>query len=381
MQIYVVEQGDTVDSIAMAAGIPAETLVYDNQIGSPYRLAVGQALYIDDGVTMADRRELYVSGYAYPYIAEITLADTLRWLTAIYVFSYGFTREGNLIPPQADDAGVIAAARAAGVRPVLTLTPFGEDGRFNNNLVTVLVRDPEMQRKMIRELGIIMREKGYEGLDIDFEFIQADDREEFAAFVASATRAMNSIGFPVTVALAPKISRDQPGLLYEGVDYRLLGEAANRVLLMTYEWGYTYGPPMAVAPLNMVRRVVDFAVTEIPAGKITLGIPNYGYDWPLPYVRGTTQARTISNWEAVQIAIDHGVAIQFDEVAMSPFFRYWQYGIQHEVWFEDVRSIKAKFELLKEYGLSGVGYWQLMDYFRANWLLLDDMFVIEPGGL
>ena len=381
MQIYVVEQGDTVDSIAAATGLSIERLVYDNQIVSPYRLAVGQALYIDDGAAMADRRELYVSGYAYPYIDAITLTDTLQWLTSIYVFSYGFTMEGDLVPPQVDDARVIAAAREAGVRPILTLTPFGIDGRFNNNLVTVLVRDQNLQRRVIRELWVIMREKGYEGLDIDFEFIQADDREEFAAFVALTTRVMNTFGFPVTVALAPKTSRDQPGLLYEGVDYRLLGEAANRVLLMTYEWGYTYGPPMAVAPLNMVRRVVDYAVAEIPVEKITLGIPNYGYDWPLPYVRGTTQARTISNLEAVQIAIDYGVAIQFDETAMSPFFRYWQYGIQHEVWFEDVRSMKAKFDLLKEYGLSGVGYWQLMNYFRANWLLLDDLFVIEPSGL
>lgn len=381
MQIYVVEQGDTVDSIAAVTGISIEMLIYDNQIVYPYRLAVGQALYINDGVAMPDHRGLHVSGYAYPYIEAVTLADTLQWLSAIHVFSYGFTREGDLVPPQVDDARVIAAAREARVRPVLTLTPSGSDGRFNNNLVTALVQNLDIQRRVIWELGVIMREKGYEGLDIDFEFIQADDREEFAAFVALTTRVMNAFGFPVTVALAPKTSQDQPGLLYEGVDYRLLGEAANRVLLMTYEWGYTYGPPMAVAPLNMVRKVVDYAVTEISAEKITLGIPNYGYDWPLPYVRGTTQARTISNQEAVQIAIAHGVDIQFDEVAMSPFFRYWQYGVQHEVWFEDVRSMKAKFDMLKEYGLSGVGYWQLMNYFRANWLLLDDMFVIEPSGL
>ena len=137
---------------------------------------------------------------------------------------------------------------------------------------------------------------------------------------------------------------------------------------------YTYGPPMAVAPINMVRRVVDYALTEIPAEKISLGIPNYGYDWPLPDVRGTTKAVTVGNREAVQLAIDHGVEIRFDKVAMSPYFRYWQYGIQHEVWFEDVRSIKAKFDLVKEKGLSGVGYWQLMRYFRANWLLLEEMF-------
>lgn len=65
---------------------------------------------------------------------------------------------------------------------------------------------------------------------------------------------------------------------------------------------------MAVAPLNMVRRVAEYALTQIPKEKIILGIPNYGYDWPLPYVRGTTKARTIGNVEAVQLAISHGAA-------------------------------------------------------------------------
>lgn len=134
---------------------------------------------------------------------------------------------------------------------------------------------------------------------------------------------------------------------------------------------------MAVAPLNMVRRVVEYAVTEIPPQKIKLGIPNYGYDWPLPYERGVTRARTIGNIEAVQIAIEHGVDIQFDDVAQSPFFRYTEEGIEHEVWFEDVRSIRAKFGLIQEFGLVGAGYWQLMQLFRANWLLMADTFWIR----
>lgn len=134
---------------------------------------------------------------------------------------------------------------------------------------------------------------------------------------------------------------------------------------------------MAVAPLNMVRRVVEYAVTEIPPQKIKLGIPNYGYDWPLPYERGVTRARTIGNIEAVQIAIEHGVDIQFDDVVQSPFFRYTEEGIEHEVWFEDVRSIRAKFGLIQEFGLVGAGYWQLMQLFRANWLLMADTFWIR----
>lgn len=377
MDIYVVKQGDSVDSIAKSYNISAETILWDNQIEYPYRLAVGQALYISDGNTVEGRKLLYTSGYAYPFINEEVLEETLPYLDGLKVFSYGFTLEGELIPPMSDDAWMIERAQQWGTRPILTLPPLGEDGHFNNNLVSALVRSHELQQRIIWELGSTMQEKGFGGLDIDFEYVLADDREGFAAFVGLATRVMNLFGYPVTVALAPKTSAEQRGLLYEGIDYALLGAAANRAMLMTYEWGYSQGPPMAVAPINMVRRVVDYAVTAIPREKLSLGIPNYGYDWALPYERGVTRAKTINNHQAVQLAIDFGVDIRFDETAMSPYFRYWQYGIQHEVWFEDVRSIKAKFDLIKEYELSGVGYWQLMSLFRANWLMLNEMFYIE----
>jgi spore germination protein len=377
LDIYVVKQGDSVDSIAKSYNISAETILWDNQIEYPYRLAVGQALYISDGNTVEGRKLLYTSGYAYPFINEEVLEETLPYLDGLKVFSYGFTLEGELVPPMSDDAWMIERAQQWGTRPILTLTPLGEDGHFNNNLVSALVRSHELQQRIIWELGRTMQDKGFGGLDIDFEYVLADDREGFAAFVDLTTRVMNLFGYPVTVALAPKTSAEQRGLLYEGIDYALLGAAANRAMLMTYEWGYSQGPPMAVAPINMVRRVVDYAVTAIPREKLSLGIPNYGYDWALPYERGVTRAKTINNHQAVQLAIDFGVDIRFDETAMSPYFRYWQYGVQHEVWFEDVRSMKAKFDLIKEYGLSGAGYWQLMSLFRANWLMLNEMFYIE----
>lgn len=202
------------------------------------------------------------------------------------------------------------------------------------------------------------------------------DRDAFTEFVRIMTETLNDSGYQVSVALAPKTSAEQQGVLYEGKDYKMLGQVANHVLLMTYEWGYTYGPPMAVAPINKVREVVEYAITEIVPNKINLGIPNYGYDWPLPYERGVTKARVVGNVEAVQLAITQGVEIQFDEVAQSPYFRYVENGVDHEVWFEDVRSINAKFDLVQEYELMGVGYWQIMQLFRANWLLLESRFNI-----
>ena len=181
------------------------------------------------------------------------------------------------------------------------------------------------------ELLTSMTTQGFAGVDVDFEYILAEDRDLFTEFVAELRRRMNANGYRVSVALAPKTSADQPGLLYEGKDYRGLGEAADEVLLMTYEWGYKYGPAMAVAPLNKVRQVVEYALTEIPSEKILLGVPNYGYDWTLPFVRGESEAVTIGNVEAVQIAIANHAEIRFDELAESPFFTYEIEGIMHEV--------------------------------------------------
>ena len=136
---------------------------------------------------------------------------------------------------------------------------------------------------------------------------------------------------------------------------------------------------MAVAPLNKVREVLDYAVTEIPREKIIMGVPNYGYDWKLPFERGVTRAELIGNVEAVRIAVENHAQIQYDETAQSPYFTYWQQGMEHEVWFEDVRSIQAKINLAKEYGFRGFGYWNLMRPFRANWLLVNE-FVSGDGS-
>ena len=378
MIIHVVQQGDTVGKIAQVYGVAAESIIFDNQLPPPYSLTIGQSLLIvgAERTPLEARNPVYIGGYAYPYISTWVLEQTLPYLTYLYIFSYGFDTDGNLIAPALDDSWMISMAGDYGVAPVMTLTPLGPDGNFNNSLITAVVNDYAARENLRNQIMIQMEERGFEGLDIDFEYILASDREAFVDFVAYMKEAVSALGYPVSVALAPKISATQTGLLYEGKDYPALGAIADYVLLMTYEWGYTYGPPMAVAPINKVREVVDYAITEIPPDKIHLGIPNYGYDWPLPFVRGTTKAETIGNVQAVQRAIEFGVPIQFSESARSPFYFYENENIQHEVWFEDVRSMDATFELIKEYGLRGAGYWNLMRLFRANWLLLSDRFVI-----
>lgn len=193
--------------------------------------------------------------------------------------------------------------------------------------------------------------------------------DNFTQFVGDVTTAVNELGYEVTVDLAPKTSSTQSGLLYEGKDYMGLGNASNRAFVMTYEWGYTYGPAMAVAPINKVRQVLEYATTQIPSEKISMGIPNYGYDFTQPYVRGESKAKTIGNIEAVNIAINNNSIIMFDEISKTPFFSYVEDNVTHEVWFEDARSIWEKYKLIKEYNLYGFGCWQIMQLFRPMWIL------------
>ena len=376
MEIYVVKPGDSVDSIATSHGISPESVIYNNQLTYPYALAIGQALLLSIPSQRTSSYSAHTNGYAYPYINKDVLDETLPFLSSLSVFSYGFTPEGELIPPATDDTFMITAARSFDTSPLLTLTPFGPDGMFNNHLITSLVNSEESKDALLQNLLDTLNSKGFAGVDIDFEYILPEDRMPFADFVAQTRDFFAPYGYPVSVALAPKTSDNQQGVLYEGKDYSLLGKAADSVLLMTYEWGYTYGPPMAVAPINKVREVVDYAVTRIDPSKIDLGIPNYGYDFTLPYERGVSRARTLSNNQAVQLAISADVPISFDEVAMSPFFQYEKDGVLHEVWFEDVRSLAEKYSLLPQYGLRGIGVWQIMTLFRAGWLLFRDRFSI-----
>jgi len=245
---------------------------------------------------------------------------------------------------------------------------------FSSDLARAVLTNPVIRNRLIENIAIKLNERNYYGLDIDFEYVYPEDREAYNTFLRLVVERLRPIGYQITTALAPKISADQPGLLYEAHDYPVHGRLTDHVILMTYEWGYTFGPPLPVAPINQVRRVLDYAVTAIPRDKILMGIPNYGYDWTLPYVPGTA-ARSLSNVAAVQQAIEVQTAIQYDMTAQSPFYNYYDVqGRQHIVWFEDARSIQAKLLTVNQYGLAGVSYWTIMRYFPQNWLVLESLY-------
>ena len=103
----------------------------------------------------------------------------------------------------------------------------------------------------------------------------------------------------------------------------------------------------------------------------------YGFDWKLPFKQGNPPAKAVSSVAAVALARKYNVPIRYDFTAQAPHFNYFdENGVQHEVWFEDARSIQSKFNLMKEQGIGGISYWKIGLPFPQNWRLLVENFTI-----
>ena len=374
-QVHAVSSGETLYSIARSYGVSVRQLWRNNwELGGSDLVRPGQILvvsYFDEKTGTA-----VSNGYAYPFVNMELLNKELPYLSSLAPFTYGINAAGGLLP--LDDEALLDAAAAHGTQPVMHLSTLTEEWNFDTARATRVLTDYEVQGRLAAEVLQTLLRKNFAGLDVDFEYLPGSLADAYAAFLQRLRQLLQPQGRFLWAALAPKTSPIQRGLLYEGHSYAAVSNAVDAVLLMTYEWGYTAGPPMAVAPLPNVRRVLDYAVTEIPPEKIFLGVPNYGYDWPLPFVQGTTRAQSISNQRAIELAREYNVAIQYDENAQSPFFHYTDSGgVVHEVWFEDARSLEAKLRLIAEYGFQGAGFWNVMRPFSQTWLVLDSLCVID----
>ena len=161
MEIYIVRPGDTVDTIADAYGISPQSIIYNNQLLYPYPLAIGQALLLSSQnpstPEIPEKYSAFTGGYAYPFISKWVLEQTLPYLSDLYIFSYGFTPEGELIPPLVNDSFMITLAKSFGVSPILTLTPFGADGQFNNHLISQVIHSETAHKRLTESRTMFQR--------------------------------------------------------------------------------------------------------------------------------------------------------------------------------------------------------------------------------
>lgn len=367
----VVGRGDTLSKIADRLGVSLESLVRANpQITNPDYILIGQIINIPP----QEKRSIEVNGYAIANISDSVFERTAPYLTYLSIFSYQAREDGGL--SRLYEENLIASAREQKVAPNMVVTNIGSSGGFSSEIAHTILTNQEIQNALVSNIISIVSAKNYYGVDIDFEYVYPEERLAYIEFLKAIKEALTPLQKPLSVAVAPKYRDNQQGILYEGHDYRLIGEVADRVIIMTYEWGYLYGEPMAISPLREVESVLSYAITRIPSEKILMGMPNYAYDWRTPWQQGDV-ANTLTNTQALELAIDNGANIMFDTSAQAPYFYYKDdAGNRRVVWFDDARSIDARLDLVSKYNLGGVSYWTVNNFYPVNWSVLSSKFNI-----
>ncbi|KKB41784.1 LysM peptidoglycan-binding domain-containing protein [Bacillus thermotolerans] len=371
-----VQPGESLFSIARIYGTSANELARINNISAAAPLQAGMRLYIPPRPKPTIDVFLYVEPrdpISETMVNEVR--DRASDLTYLAMFSYEVRRDGSMTTPPIGNLPDIA--RAAGAMNAMVISNI-EEFQFSADLARAIFTNEAAQNQLFGNAIQIANEVGYEDIHFDFELMHPEDRELYNTFLRRARDRFHAAGLTLSNAVAPKSSDVMTGI-YGAHDYETIGELVDFTALMTYEWGFTYSDPQAVSPIGPVRDVVEYAVSVIPRNKILLGQNLYGYDWQAPYPpAGGPPARVVSPQQAIELALRENAQIEYDPQAQAPFFRYIDNaGRQHEVWFEDARSIQAKFNLIKQFNLRGIMYWKLGLSFPQNWLLLRDNFNIR----
>ncbi|WP_085520594.1 glycosyl hydrolase family 18 protein [Tuberibacillus sp. Marseille-P3662] len=363
---YVVQPGDSLYQIARIAYVSLDRLMNANPSLNPSNLQPGTQ------VTLPESPDYVASTFSYLYITgdqgdQDLIQNFTPYSTYFSFFEYHFFSDGSLSQLNASEAIEISWRR--NTAPLATITNLTSSG-FEAELTDQVLHHPSIRQNLIENIYKLVSNAGYAGVNIDFENISNQSRDAFSTFLNHLSDRLKPEGYSVTIAIPPKTSEDISWL--QGYDYGAIGSVVDLMFIMAYDWHYQGSEPGPVAPIDQVRKTVEFALQNVSSDKIQLGVPLYGYDWTLPYNPGNV-ASAISNQDAANLAIRQGATIQYSEAAQSPFFYYVdQNGQTHVVWFEDSRSIAEKMQLIIGQRLNGIGAWQIgLGFPQGTWLLTE----------
>lgn len=423
MIIHVVQPLETIQSIATKYNLPVDKIILDNELPNPNNLVLGQTIVIlypkeiytvQDGdsiisiannfgvspmqllrnnPSLINREFIYpgetivisfvdekigpiaTNGYTYPFIDKDILRKTLPFLTYLTIFAYGVTKEGNLL--DINDSEIIQMTKDFGVAPIMLITLTTNQRIFSSDVTHSILSSREKQEFLIDNILNMLKTKGYYGLNIDSGYLLLEDKDPFVNFLNLLTTRLNSEGFIVICTLTPQtfiVSN------FKELDYTSIGRVVNRVILLSYEWGFSFGPPLSVTSYDLVRQFLDEAIIQISPDKIFLGIPSIGYNWQLPYIENVSKVYSVSNRAAINLAVEVGATIFFDELLQAPHFHYFDdstgVSVPHIVWFKDARSINSLVKFVPDYGLYGVGIWNIMSFFAQLWIVINSQYEI-----
>lgn len=424
MEIYVVEAGDTIESIAVRFGVPVERLIVDNGFSSPVRLIVGQALIIaypkqtyvvQEGDTLegiADRYQVSImqllrnnsflserkyiysgetlvisyntsgsvttNGFIFVFIKMDILLRVLPNLTYLSVFNYTVSDEGE-IKQYLDDTVLIQKALEYGVLPLLMTTTMTQLGESNIETAFNILLDENAQEHIINQLVKVGKSKGYYGINMVFNYLTQSSQQLYLNFARKVSERMRQEGLLYFITINYNSQAGSNDLLTEQIDYSSFNSYADEIILLKFVWGANYDPPSPIINNDHIRLLVEQIVRSVPPAKLVVGNPIFGYDWLLPFIQGRTVATSMTVNAVHELAYETGAVIQFDEISQTPFFYYKQIigvPVEHVVWFIDVRSIAGINRIVKEYNLGGSGIWNLMFYYPQLWTSINSQFDI-----
>lgn len=306
-----------------------------------------------------------VSGWLPDWAMRANL-DTVRANSDLFhtamPFWYDLQADGTIRKrPGAGDRAVVDALRARRVKVVPTIT--GPIGPITFNR---LMRDPATRASHVRRVVRLVRDNGYDGIDINYEHfavskdatLSARNRDLFSSFVdelCSALRKENKLCS--IVVMARTNDRMQAGYRPElavGVyDYAAIGAAADQVRVMVYDHHHPMGRPGPIAGYEWSEQVIRYAVDRIPSRKVHMGFPTYGRDWGRTGVR----AEAFTTRQAVQRARANGATIRWDATHREHTFTYTRNGVRHTAYYGDHRSLRARLGLARRYELGGIALW------------------------
>ena len=426
MIIHVVQQGDTLQKIATYYGTSVQILVQDNGLINPDSLVIGQCIIIaipettyivQEGDTLeniayshnvtlmqlfqnnpflSDREYIFpgdrivisynktgklsTHGNAVPYINRETYRKTLPYLTYISVVNYTATDTGDIVSYY-DDEEFIQIAKDYSVMPLLFLTTLTLQGESNISTAYELLLREDSQERLLNNLLIILREKGFFGINISIEYIREGNLPYIERAYSSMAAKLKEEGFQVFVTINPNISVIDDELVFQRVDYTNLGIIADSITLMNYEWARNLNPPSPISSINQIELYLEYLGSAIVPYMLSIGLATIGYDWELPFIAGISSVHALTHASAVALARNEGAVIQFDEISQTPYFVYSNsnnpFPVDHIVWFIDARSIDALLRLVVEHDLKGTGIWNITVYNTQLWLIINSQFEIE----
>ena len=293
--------------------------------------------------------------------AREELDRRIKDIDVLIPFWYGITEEGDLVGEP--DQEVVSLAREHNV-PILAIIHNFADPAYAN-LIHLVLTTPSLRENLVTSIHQMLEETGFLGVNIDFEFVPPNDRVDLNAFMAELYNRL-APDYVVTISVPARLEDDPDHPFSGAFDYATLARYSHQLMILAYDEHFTIPGP--VASVGFVRRVLNFAITQIPRPKIVLGMPVYGYEWPetggIP--------RSLTHSMAVAQARLHEVPIVFDPVAMAPTYTYTANGINYIVWFEDARSFSAKLRLVREYNLPGIAVWRLSQEDPRVWRVIRD---------